>query len=51
MPYLNPVSAAWGREFLRLDQFLKFTNAKAEENVPNPKAVSVMTINLGDAAP
>jgi len=25
------------RSFLRLDQFLKSTGAKAEENVPNPK--------------
>ncbi len=28
---------ALGRKFLRLDQFLKSTSAKAEENVPNPK--------------
>jgi len=37
MPYLNPISAALRRKFLRLDQFLKSTGAKAEENVPNPK--------------
>ncbi len=30
-------STALGRKFLRLDQFLKSTGAKAEENVPNPK--------------
>jgi len=30
-------SSALGRKFLRLDQFLKSTSAKAEENVPNPK--------------
>jgi len=30
-------SGALGRKFLRLDQFLKSTGAKAEENVPNPK--------------
>jgi len=30
-------SGALGRKFLRLDQFLKSTSAKAEENVPNPK--------------
>ena len=32
----QPVGAL-GRKFLRLDQFLKSTSAKAEENVPNPK--------------
>ncbi len=30
-------SGALGRKFLRLDQFLKSTSAKAEENVPDPK--------------
>ena len=30
-------SGALGRKFLRLDQFLKSTSPKAEENVPNPK--------------
>jgi 3'-5' exoribonuclease len=30
-------SAALGRRFLKLDEFLKTNNAKAEENVPNPK--------------
>ncbi len=30
-------SAALGRKFLRLDEFLKSASAKAEENVPNPK--------------
>ena len=37
MPYLNPISAALRRKFLRLDQFLTSTSARAEENVPNPK--------------
>jgi hypothetical protein len=31
------MSTAIGRKFLRLDQFLKSTGAKAEENVPKPK--------------
>jgi len=30
-------SSALGRKFLRLEEFLKPTSAKAEENVPNPK--------------
>jgi 3'-5' exoribonuclease len=30
-------SGALGRKFLRLEQFLKSTSAKAEENIPNPK--------------
>ena len=30
-------STALGRKFLRLDEFLKSTSAKAEENVANPK--------------
>jgi hypothetical protein len=30
-------SGTFGRKFLRLDQFLKSTGAKAEENVPDPK--------------
>ena len=30
-------SGAFGRKFLRLEQFLKSTSAKAEENAPNPK--------------
>src|SRR5229473_1013123 len=30
-------STALGRKFLRLDEFLTSTSAKAEENVPNPK--------------
>jgi len=36
-PEWSAYSGAFGRKFLRLDQFLKSTNAKAEENVPNPK--------------
>ena len=36
-PEWSAYSGALGRKFLRLDQFLKSTNAKAEENVPNPK--------------
>src|SRR6202165_4871701 len=34
---LPAVRAALAGKFLRLDQFLKSTSAKAEENVPNPK--------------
>jgi len=30
-------SGALGRRFLRLEEFLKSTSAKAEENMPNPK--------------
>jgi hypothetical protein len=30
-------SGALGRKLLRLDQFLKSTSAKADENVRNPK--------------
>jgi hypothetical protein len=30
-------SGAFGRKLLRLDQYLKSTSPKAEENVPNPK--------------
>jgi 3'-5' exoribonuclease len=36
-PEWSAYSGALGRKFLRLDQFLKPTTAKAEENVPNPK--------------
>ena len=36
-PEWSSYSHALGRKFLRLDQFLKSTSAKAEENVPNPK--------------
>jgi 3'-5' exoribonuclease len=36
-PEWSAYSGALGRKFLRLDQFLKPTNAKAEENVPNAK--------------
>jgi 3'-5' exoribonuclease len=36
-PEWSAYSGALGRKFLRLDQFLKPTPAKAEENVPNPK--------------
>jgi 3'-5' exoribonuclease len=36
-PEWSAYSGALGRKFLRLDQFLKSTPAKAEENVPNPK--------------
>jgi 3'-5' exoribonuclease len=36
-PEWSAYSGALGRKFLRLDQFLKPTSAKAEENVPNPK--------------
>ena len=36
-PEWSAYSGALGRKFLRLDQFLKSTNAEAEENVPNPK--------------
>ena len=36
-PEWSAYSGALGRKFLRLDQFLKSANAKAEENVPNPK--------------
>jgi 3'-5' exoribonuclease len=36
-PDWSAYSGALGRKFLRLDQFLKSTTAKAEENVPNPK--------------
>jgi 3'-5' exoribonuclease len=36
-PEWSAYSGALGRKFLRLDQFLKSTNAKAEENVPDPK--------------
>jgi 3'-5' exoribonuclease len=36
-PEWSAYSGALGRKFLRLDQFLKSTNAKAEESVPNPK--------------
>jgi hypothetical protein len=33
----EPPASALGRKFLRLDQFLKSTSAKAEENAPIPK--------------
>jgi hypothetical protein len=33
----EPRSAALGRKFLRLEQFLKSASAKAEENVAHPK--------------
>jgi len=36
-PEWSAYSGALGRKFLRLDQFLKSTNAKADGNVPNPK--------------
>jgi 3'-5' exoribonuclease len=36
-PEWSAYSGALGRKFLRLDEFLKSTTAKAEENVPNPK--------------
>jgi len=36
-PEWSAYSGALGRKFLRLDQFLKPTNVKPEENVPNPK--------------
>jgi 3'-5' exoribonuclease len=36
-PEWSAYSSALGRKFLRLDQFLKSTNTKAEENVPNLK--------------
>ena len=36
-PEWSAYSGALGRKFLRLDQFLKSTNAKADESVPNPK--------------
>ena len=36
-PEWSSYSHALGRKFLRLDQFLKSTSVKAEENVPNPK--------------
>jgi len=36
-PEWSAYSGALGRKFLRLDQFLKSTNAKVEESVANPK--------------
>jgi hypothetical protein len=36
-PEWSAYSGALGRKFLRLDQFLKWSSAKADENVPNPK--------------
>jgi 3'-5' exoribonuclease len=36
-PEWSAYSGALGRKFLRLDQFLKSTNAKADENAPNLK--------------
>lgn len=39
-PEWSAYSAALARKFLRLDQFLKSTGGKAEENVPNPKLFS-----------
>ena len=36
-PEWSAYSGALGRKFLRLDQFLKSSSAKANENVPNPK--------------
>jgi 3'-5' exoribonuclease len=36
-PEWSAYSGALGRKFLRLDQFLKSTRAKAEENAPIPK--------------
>ena len=36
-PEWSAYSGALGRKFLRLDEFLKSTSAKAEENVANPK--------------
>jgi 3'-5' exoribonuclease len=36
-PEWSAYSGALGRKFLRLDEFLKTTTSKSEENVPNPK--------------
>ncbi|PYT49864.1 MAG: hypothetical protein DMG44_08460 [Acidobacteria bacterium] len=36
-PEWSAYSGALGRKFLRLDQFVKSTSGKAEENVPSPK--------------
>jgi len=36
-PEWSTYSGALGRKFLRLDEFLKITTAKSEENVSNPK--------------
>jgi len=36
-PLWSTYSNALARKFLKLDEFLKSANAKAEENVPNPK--------------
>jgi len=36
-PEWSAYSGALGRKFLRLDQFLKSTSAKSEENVAKPK--------------
>jgi hypothetical protein len=36
-PEWSAYSGALGRKFLGLDQFLKSTSAKAEENVPHPR--------------
>jgi len=36
-PEWSAYSRALGRKFLRLDQFVKSTSGKAEENVPSPK--------------
>jgi hypothetical protein len=36
-PEWSAYSGALGRKFLRLDEFLKSSSAKAEENVANPK--------------
>jgi 3'-5' exoribonuclease len=36
-PEWSAYSSALGRKFLRLDEFLKSTATKAEEDVPNPK--------------
>jgi len=42
----GPLTAAPSvANFLRLDQFLKSTTAKAEENLPNPKLFQVMRID------
>ncbi len=36
-PEWSVYSGALGRKFLRLDQFLKSTSGKTEENVASPK--------------
>jgi hypothetical protein len=36
-PEWSAYSSALGRKFLRLEEFLKSTTTKEQENVPNPK--------------